>query len=226
MAVAAVYFSTHGDDALAAGPCGTSHDSLDSEEQQFLGLLQAWRAGGVSNEPVEVSGALNQAAAWFAQWQVTNNAYGNHSDQYGRAWAQRAIDCGYTAKLSNGTTYWATASGEGIFGAATGGSSVGPQQALQGMLAQGVGHSGVYMTGSPPAFPAKCYGAAVYRSGDKVAWVVVIAQLPSNLACPGGSGGGSLPSPSASPPTSTPTLTPTATPKPVFHSWFSQVSRD
>ncbi len=232
MAVTAVYFSTRGEDALAAGPCGTSHDAVDAEEQQFLSLLQNWRStSGVSNEPVELSGALNKAAAWFAEWQVTNNGYGSHNDSFGRSWIQRSIDCGHTAKLTNKIDYWAQASGEGIFGAGTGGGAIGPEAALAGMLAQGAGHSGIYMNGTSN-FPAKCYGVAVYRDGNEVAWVVVIGQLQFNLPCPGGSGGGgTVPAASPSPttsPTASPTATPTATPtqKPVFYSWFSQLARD
>jgi len=231
LAVATVYFSTRGEDARAAGPCGTSHDAMNAEEQQFLGLLQQWRSSsGVSNEPVEVSGALNQAAAWFAEWQVTNNALGGHNDSFGRNWVGRAIDCGYTAKLNNQIDYWAQGSGEGVFSAAANGDAVGPQAALNGMIAHP--GSGIYMYGSPPNFPAKCYGVGVYRSGGRVAWVVVIAQLPANLPCPGGAGGGgATPSPSSpatNTPTNTPTITPTATPtqKPVFYSWFSQLAKD
>ena len=212
-AVVAIFLATRGEEARAAGPCGTTHDAVDAEEQQFLGLLQAWRLQNVSNEPMEMSGALNRAAAWFAEYQVTNSAFGNHNDSSGRNWAQRAIDCGYTAKLTNGIDYWAQGSGEGIFGAATGGAAVGPAAALAGMLSQQGSQSGIFITGSPPNFPAKCYGAAVYRSGAKVAWVVVIAQLPFNQSCPGGSGGGP-PSTTTTTSTATATATPTRTPTP------------
>src|SRR5688500_3530152 len=162
-AAGAIFFATRGEDARAAGPCGTSHDGLDAEEQQFLSQLHAWRTQNISSEPMELSGALNRAAAWFAEYQVTNSTFGSHFDGAGRNWQQRAIDCGYTATLTNGS-YWAQGSGEGIFGAASGGAAVGPAQALQGMITQQGSQSGIYITGSP-SFPAKCYGAAVYRSG-------------------------------------------------------------
>ena len=209
-AAGAIFFATRGEDARAAGPCGTSHDGLDAEEQQFLSQLQAWRAGGVSNEPVELSGALTKAAAWFAEWQVTNGAPGGHNDNLGRTWVQRSLDCGYTGTTSGGQNY-ASGSGEGIF-AVSGGSptSVGPSQALQGMIAQGQGHSGIYMTGTQ-SLPAKCYGVAVRRSGNAVAWVVVIAQYPAGSACPGGSPGGATTTSTA---TNTPTPTATKTPTP------------
>ncbi len=223
-AVAALFIATRGEEVRAAGPCGTTHDAVDSEEQEFLQVLQSWRAtSGVSNEPVQLSGALNKAAAWFAEWQIANGAPGGHHDSSGRNWVQRAIDCGYTGQTSGGQNY-ASGSGEGIYAVA--GSSlpnVGPQQALQGMISQGPGHSGIYMSGSQ-SLPAKCYGVAVRRSNNAVAWVVVIAQYPAAGSCPGGSGRvatatsttatASATATSTATPTSTPTATPTATPSP------------
>lgn len=100
--------------ARAAGPCGTPHDALDAEEAQFLTLVQAWRDQNLQySSPLQVSGALNAAAAWFAQWQVDNGAAGGHLDSLGRTWVQRALDCGYIGTLANGTPY-AQGSGEGI----------------------------------------------------------------------------------------------------------------
>lgn len=222
-ALVSFWAASSGEDAVAAGPCGTTHDALDSEEQQFLNLLQQWRLANVSSEPVEVSGALNQAAAWFAEWQVSNSALGGHSDSFGRSQGQRAIDCGYTAKTSYGV-YWASVAGEGVYSTASG---AGPAQALQAMISQSGSQSGIYMIGFPN-FPAKCYGVGVFRSGQKVAWVVVIAQLPASLACPAGAGGGAPGTPPStnSPPAPTKTPAPTATPIPVFRSWFSQLSKD
>ena len=231
-ALISIWLVSRTEPAQAAGPCGTTHDAVDAEEQQFLTLLQAWRStNGVSNEPVQLSGALNRAAAWFAEWQVTNGANGGHNDGFGRTWVQRAIDCGYTGTTSGGTPY-AYGSGEGIY--AVSGSSapnVGPAAALQGMASHG--GSGIYMSGTG-SLPAKCYGVAVRRNGNSVAWVVVIAQYPNALACPAGAGGGATASPSTTTtttptPTATPSPTPTATPSPtpsVFRSWFSLLSKD
>lgn len=203
----------HGDPAFAAGACGTSHDAVDGEEAQFLGLLQAWRDANVANSaPLQPSGALNAAAAWFAEYQVGAGGFGGHVDNLGRTWVQRAIDCGYDS-------YYAFGSGEGVYVVTSGiPVNIGPAQALAGITYPS---SGVRIS-APPSLPAKCVGVAVKRnaSGTAVAWVAVIAQLPSTQPCPGstgsgGTGGGTGASPSASvSPTSTSTPTSTKTPTP------------
>jgi hypothetical protein len=188
------------------GPCGTSHDSVDGEEAQFLQLLQAWRDTHVANSsPLEQSGALNAAAAWFAEFKVGSGGIG-HVDNLGRTWVQRAIDCGYDS-------YYAFGSGEGIYAVSSSSPlNIGPSQALAGITYPS---SGVNIS-APPSLPAKCVGVAVKRNaaGTSVAWVAVIAQLPPAQACPASTAsGGADPSPSASPsPTSTNTPTPTASP--------------
>ena len=200
----------------AAGPCTVSGSGLDSEESQFLGLLQQWRNQNVaSSTPLEVSGALNLAAAWYAQWQVDNGGMGGHMDSYGRDWRQRAADCGYDAFFAMG------GSGEGTYALASSGPlNVGPAQALAGITYPG---SGVRISSPSSSWPAKCVGLAVKRNaaGTRVAWVAVIAQFPAASPCPAGSGGGPEPSPTSTTPastttpaTSTPTSTPTRTPTP------------
>ena len=202
--------------AAAGGPCTVTGAGLDAEETQFLGLLQQWRSSNLGNPaPLETSGALNSAAAWFAQWQVENSGSGGHSDSFGRNWAQRAVDCGYDPFFSNG-------SGEGVYAVASSGAlSIGPSQAITGISYQG---SGVRIVSSSPSWPAKCVGVAVKRNtaGTIVAWVVVIAQYPAGSACPAGSGSTEPPASSATAissatktatPTSTPTKTPTPTPR-------------
>ncbi len=200
----------------AAGPCGTSHDAVDGEEAQFLQLLQAWRDTNIANSsPLQQSGALNAAAAWFAEYQVSNGGFGGHTDNLGRTWVQRAIDCGYDA-------YYAFGSGEGVYVVTSSAPlSIGPSQALAGITYPS---SGVRIS-APPSLPAKCVGVAVKRNatGTAVAWVAVIAQLPSAQACPASTA--TTPSPSASAsstltntptPTATPTNTPTPSPTPTL----------
>ena len=69
LAIAALWLSEGAQ--AATGPCGTSHDAMDAEEYEFLGLLQNWRDANLSNSsPLQVSGPLNAAAAWFAEYQV------------------------------------------------------------------------------------------------------------------------------------------------------------
>ena len=82
--------------ASATGPCGTTHDGITAEEQSFFGLLQQWRDQYIpSSVPMTLSGPLNAAAAWYAEYQVTSGGSGGHQDNLGRNWAQRAADCGY-----------------------------------------------------------------------------------------------------------------------------------
>lgn len=202
--------------ARAAGPCGTSHDALDPEEMQFIQLVQAWRDQHVSpSTPLQVSGALNAAAAWFAQWQVDNGAPGGHTDGLGRSWPQRALDCGYSGTTSSGTPY-AYGSGEGIRAYAA--SQPVVISAAQAAADITYGGSGVWASTPSSSLPFKCVGAARASStdGKRVAWVIVIAQYPANQPCPGAA---TLPpaSPSVTStptPTRTPTATPTATPSP------------
>jgi hypothetical protein len=205
-------------DARAAGPCGTPHDALDGDEGQFVQLVQAWRDQNLPHSSqLQVSGALNAAAAWFAQWQVDNGAPGGHIDGHGRTWVQRAIDCGYTGTTSFGAPY-AQGSGEGIRAyAASVPISVTPQQAAADMAYPG---SGIFAWTNSTSLPFKCVGAgrAASADGRRVAWVVVVAQYPAGLPCPGSTV--SLPTPTPTPaasptPTRSPTPTPTASPTPL-----------
>ena len=208
--------------AVASGGCTVTGAGLDAEETQFLGLLKQWRSnGGVAHPtPLEPSGALNAAAAWFAQWQVDNGGSGGHLDSFGRNWAQRAADCGYDP-------YYSIASGEGVFAVASGGASTGPSQALAGILAQdSASHqTGIHIDSPYPTLPVKCVGVAVKRNtaGTAVAWVAVIAVYPADSLCPAGSGSNEPPpsattasasATSSATKTATPTKTPTPSPTP------------
>ena len=192
------------DASAVSGTCGTSHDGLDSEEATFLGLVQGWRDQNLANSTdLEVSGALNAAAAWFAQWQVESGAPGGHNDNLGRNWVQRAADCGYP------TTY-APGSGEATYAVASSGQlSIGAAEGAAGVVYPG---SGVYADTPFTTIPFKCAGAAVYRNaaGTVVAWVFVVAQFPAAQACPGSTG--SVPSVT---PTATASPTPTVSPTPL-----------
>ncbi len=215
--VLGAWSASGGTGARAAGPCGTPHDALDAEEQQFIQLIQAWRDQNLPySTQLQVSGALNAAAAWFAQWQVDNGAPGGHSDGLGRSWPQRAIDCGYTGTTSNGTPY-AYGSGEGIRAYAS--SSPIVVTASQAAAQMAYPGSGIFASTPSTSLPFKCVGAARAASPDgrRVAWVVVIAQYPATASCPGASASAPTATPTASPtasPTATPTRTPTPTPTP------------
>lgn len=210
MGLGAAGILTQRQSATAAGPCSVSGSELDGEETQFLGLLQQWRNSNVRHSStLEVSGALNQAAAWFAQWQVEHGSPGGHYDDSvpgGRYFNTRAADCGYDPYYSNG-------SGEGVYALASSSVlSVGPTQAISGITYPS---SGVRIDTLSTSLPAKCVGVAVKRNtaGTRVAWVAVIAQFPASSPCPGGSGGGAVPT-ATTPATNTPTKTPTPSPTP------------
>ncbi|MGE5596587.1 MAG: hypothetical protein ACM3S1_11210 [Hyphomicrobiales bacterium] len=190
-----------GEAEAATGPCGTTHDAVSAEEQQLVGLLEAWRAQHVpGSQQLEYSGALNAAAAWYAQHQVEAGPFGGHQDQYGRIWVDRAIDCGYSS------TY-ALVSGEGVYVyASSGNPNIGPNEAMQGLDYPG---SGINMPAGSPSLPSKCVGVGVYRAGGATAWVVIIAQYPVNSPCPASTA--APPTPPTNTVTSTATSTPTST---------------
>lgn len=197
--------------------CGTSHDALDSQELEFLDHLRDWRAANnYQIADLEVSGALNSAAAWFAQHLVENGPAGptGHHDHYERTQGQRALDCGYPSP-------YASVAGEGTFYLAAGQPfSVTPYEAVYGGSVFGFDHDGVTYPGSGagsrgPAshpWPVKCVGAGRYQnaSGTAHAWIVVIAQYPAGEACPGST---ASPPPTATP-SASPTMPATATPSP------------
>jgi hypothetical protein len=195
----------------ATGPCGTNHDAMDAEEYELIGLVEQWRAANLPyTTPLEPSGALAAAAAWHAEYLATHTSGGGHLDGYGRNWVDRELDCGYSGATSGGIPY-AYGSGEAVF--ALSGSfplDIGPAEALQGLTYSG---SGLHITTPSQSLPAKCVGVGVFREtgGTSVAWVVLIAQYPASMPCPGSTGIST--SPTASPtPSPTPTVTPTPTP--------------
>jgi hypothetical protein len=201
-------------DVHAIAPC-VAH-SPSAEETTFLGLLQSWRNANIAGSyPLSQSGALNAAAAGYAQFLAnTPGASGHYADgTTGYPWATRAMNCGYPANQAAG--------GEGLAVVQSSNPvSVSPQQALNTMTSEGGG--GVWVP-SNVGLPVRCVGVAkaVSADGKKVAWVTLI--FASSGTCPGGTGGGST----QTTPTTTPSPTPTSTPTPsVYRSWFSLLSRD
>ena len=90
--------------------CTVASYSLDSEEQAFLGLLNAYRQQNGLNA-LGISSNLNREATWMVNDLATNN-YFSHTDSLGRSGYQRALDCGYPSgageNLAAGTS-WSTA---------------------------------------------------------------------------------------------------------------------
>jgi hypothetical protein len=209
--------------AAAAGSCGTTHDALTAEEGQLLGMISDWRIqNGIPNAvPLQASGPLVRAAAWYAEDMVAHGSFGGHVDSEGRYFNERAADCGYDPFWSNGT-------GEGVY--VVSGSTqadVGPEQALAGLTYPG---SGVRMATPAGYQHVNCAGVAVYRNaaGTAVAWVAVLAQYDDGIDCPEPVAVSAAPSPSPSPspsptPSPTATPTPTATPQARFNATLTLV---
>jgi uncharacterized protein YkwD len=91
LAMAAIAGS--GGQAHALVNCTVGSYALDSEEQAFLGLLNAYRQQNGLNA-LGTSSNLNREATWMVSDLATNN-YFAHTDSLGRSAYQRAIDCGY-----------------------------------------------------------------------------------------------------------------------------------
>jgi uncharacterized protein YkwD len=77
--------------ASALTNCSVSDTTFDSEEQQFLQLINQYRAqNGLSS--LTVSTNLNRSATWMARDLAVNN-YFSHTDSLGRGPNARIVDC-------------------------------------------------------------------------------------------------------------------------------------
>ncbi|MEO9255054.1 MAG: hypothetical protein ABI305_05910 [Tepidiformaceae bacterium] len=197
-------------DALA--PCVTHSNT--NEELTFLSQLQSWRDANISGSyQLTLSGPLNAAAAGYAQYLVTHpGSYGHYADggTPGRAWADRAIQCGYPAGEAAGGEGLAVVQGSGQV-------AVGPADALTIMTAEQGG--GVWVPSSVgPAVACVGVAKASAANGTEDAWVTLLFGTWDGT-CPQaitGGGGGITATPATSTPTNTatPTSTPTRTPTP------------
>lgn len=81
--------------ASAGGPC-SADTSLDSEELQFLELINDYR---VQNDlgPLVFSDTLNQAAAWKSAHMASNDYFAHDDAIIDRGFVERLRDCGYSA---------------------------------------------------------------------------------------------------------------------------------
>ena len=77
--------------AVALNNCSVSDLTFDAQEQQFLTLINDYRAqNGLS--ALQTSVSLNRAASWLAVDMATN-AYFSHTDSAGRGLGTRLTDC-------------------------------------------------------------------------------------------------------------------------------------
>lgn len=80
--------------AARAGPNCDIDASIDSEEQQFLELINDYRQDNGAG-PLALSPALNRAAAWKSQHMVDANYFAHDDVPINRTWDDRIHDCGY-----------------------------------------------------------------------------------------------------------------------------------
>ena len=84
-----------------AGPNCTVDASIDSEEQEFLRLINEHRANnGVG--PLELSDTLNKASAWKSKHMADEDYFAHDDIPINRTWVQRLRDCGYTYNTFKG----------------------------------------------------------------------------------------------------------------------------
>lgn len=217
-------FFVRGEPASAASPCVVR--SITAEEQQLLGMIQAWRGSAGLSTQFSTSATLNATAVGYAGVMAQFNSPSHNADGLqGMAWLTRAIQCGYPANIAAG--------GEGVSIKST------PAEALAEMVThQG---SGIYFP-----LPA-CVGVGKATVNGRTGWVVLLFQ---NLgSCPQAVTGAVQPSPTVVTPlattpavatatptrtvtplaTITPSVTPTASPTPtpqVFRAFVPYATRD
>lgn len=171
------------DSASALTNCTVSDNSVDSEEQAFLGLINQYRAqNGLSS--LAMSTNLNRAATWLGG-DMGAKKYFSHTDSLGRAPSQRVMDCGYPS-----------GAGENI----AAGGSWGPASAVFAAWKASSGHNANMLNSS-----YKYIGIArVYTAGSPYGWYWVTDFGLVNDGTGSATGGGTSPTPTPIP-TSTPT---------------------
>lgn len=203
-----------GASARAIVNCDVDDYSLDSEELQFLALLNEYRAQN-GRGTLSVSTALNRMAHWMA-WDLGRNAYFSHTDSLGRMPYQRAQDCGYPSgageNLAAGQS-WDTALE--AFNAWK--ASPGHNQNMLASYYVTIGIARVYVPGSPLGwYWVTNFGTVADESVPTPTPTATPTATPSPTATPTATGT-PAPSRTATPsPTTTPTPTParTTTPSP------------
>jgi uncharacterized protein YkwD len=78
-----------------SGPNCDADASIDSQEQEFLRLINDYR-GQNGLAPLALSDTLNHAAAWKSQHMATEGYFAHDDTPIGRTWVERLRDCGYS----------------------------------------------------------------------------------------------------------------------------------
>ena len=187
--------------ASALTNCTVSDFSLDTTEQQFLTLINSYRAQN-GRGALTVSTNLNRAAHWMGN-DLGVNRYFSHTDSLGRSPSQRALDCDYPAgageNLAAGTN-WTTA--QAAFDAWR--NSSGHNANMLNANYRQIGIARVFVSGSQ-------YGYY---------WVTKFGTVNDGTSG-GGSGGGTA---ATATPTNTAAPAATATPTPVVSNQPATIS--
>ena len=180
--------------AQALTNCTVADNSVDSEEQAFLGLINAYRAQN-GKGALTISTNLGRAATWHGGDMGTKN-YFSHTDSLGRSPSTRAQNCDYPG-----------GAGENI----AAGTNWSSAQSVFNAWKASSGHNANMLNGGY----TKIGIARVYTAGSQYSWYWV---TDFGLVDDGtGSGGAATATPTRTP-TRTPTqaaqATPTSTPPP------------
>ncbi len=132
--------------AKALSNCTVSDNTIDAQEQAFLGLINNYRAAN-GRPALTLSDNLNRSATWMAA-DMGAHAYFSHTDSAGRSPSTRARDCGYPSgageNIAAGTA-WDTASE--VFSAWR--NSSGHNANMLNSSYRKIGIARVYTAGSP-----------------------------------------------------------------------------
>lgn len=177
--------------AQALTNCTVSDNSVDAEEQAFLGLINAYRAqSGVG--AVTMSTNLNRASAWLAADMGAKN-YFSHTDSLGRSPSTRAQNCDYPS-----------GAGENI----AAGGAWGPASAVFNAWRNSSGHNANMLNGSYRQIGI----ARVYTAGSRYGWYWVTDFGLVNDGTNGGGGTNPTATPTRTATSAAATATPTRTP--------------
>ncbi len=81
--------------SVLSGPNCDVDAGIDSEEQEFLRLINDYRQqNGLA--PLALSDTLNHSAAWKSQNMAAESYFAHDDTPIGRTWIERIRDCGYT----------------------------------------------------------------------------------------------------------------------------------
>jgi uncharacterized protein YkwD len=195
-------FAAGGGPAHALTNCTVADYSLDSEEQAFLGLINAYRQQNGLNALV-ISTNLNRDATWMVNDLATNN-YFSHTDSLGRSPYARAVDCGYPdgagENLAAGSS-WSTA--QAAFDAWK--ASPGHNANMLFQYYQQIGIARLYSASATYGW----YWATEFGAGNDGTGGAPPPPPPTNTPTPAPTNT-PAPSPTATQPPANPTPTPTA----------------